>query len=240
MNESLETRFTNFLERVFSAESIDKMHKPGPNDPKMADYYLNNKEIIIEIKSLNIDQSQKGYDIINDYLSKNEIIVFGTMAASSIVTKPEDECMLKRNIQEKMTIRIKKVCSSANKQIAQQFKATPQSKIGVLVLINENNASLHPSMVAERVINYAKEYNKHFHYCLMIFESHKICLNGNYLPYPLLLDLTYDKKQTTSKYLLQAIQWQWARQYGHKSIIQSSKEQPLVYYPESIKFENMR
>ena len=154
MSKSLETRFTKFLEHTIGAESIDTIHTPSANDPKMADYYLEDRKIVAEIKSLNADQMNKGSAVLDTHLEDKGIVIFGTLPSSRITDSPEEEAALKSNIQNKMTTRIKKVCSKANSQIASQFEKLPHLATGVLILINEDNTSLHPSMVAERVSNF--------------------------------------------------------------------------------------
>ena len=181
MPASLETRFTKFLECIVGAESIDALHTPSPNDPEMADYYLSDRKIVAEIKSLNADQMVKGSVVLDEHLSDKGYVIFGTLPSSRITDSSEEEAILKRKIQVKMTTRIKKICSKANKQIASQSEKLPHLATGLLILINENNTSLHPSMVAERVVDFAMSQPRSFHYCLLVFESHKISVNGSIL-----------------------------------------------------------
>ncbi len=236
MTETLETRFAKFLENTAAAESIDELHTPGPNDPKMADYYLSDRRIVAEVKSLNADQMAKGAAVVDEHLSNKGIVIFGTASSSRITDGPDEEKALKLKIQAKMTTRIKKVCSEANKQITKQFESLPHLATGVLILINENNTSMHPSMVAERVFEYAASQPRSIHYCLMIFESHKIKAMGKLLPYPLLLDLTRSARQRRSLGCLQSIHWQWAKTYGHTERVLSSERNPVAYYPEYLTF----
>jgi hypothetical protein len=236
MLTSLETRFTNFLEHTAGAESIDALHTPGPNDPEMADYYLAGRKIVAEIKSLDADQMCKGSDVLDEHLSNKGAVIFGTLPSSRFTDSPEEEAALKQKIQDKMTVRIKKICSKANGQIGRQFEELPHLATGVLILINENNISMHPSMVADRVVNYAAAQPRNFHYCLLVFESHKISVNGRLLPYPLLLDLTRSARQRRAALLLQSIQWQWAKTYGHTKKVVSNENKPLAYYPEVLTF----
>lgn len=91
MSESLEARFGKFLETAFRAESIDALHTPGANDPKMADYYLANRKIVAEVKSLNADQMVKGGAVIDDHLNRKGAVIFGTIPSSIITDSPEEE-----------------------------------------------------------------------------------------------------------------------------------------------------
>ncbi|MBB3063684.1 hypothetical protein [Microbulbifer rhizosphaerae] len=236
MKESLETRFAKFLEHTVGAESIDALHTPSSNDPKMADYYLADRKIVAEFKSLNADQMAKGAAVVDEHLSNKEEVIFGTLPSSRITDSPEEEKALKHKIQDKMTTRIKKVCSKANKQLAKQFEKLPHLATGVLILINEDNTSLHPSMIAERVIDFAASQPRSIHYCLMIFESHKIKAMGKLLPYPLLLDLTRSARQRRSLGFLQSVQWQWAKTYGHTEKVLSDERNPIAYFPEDLTF----
>lgn len=236
MTESLESRFTKFLELTFGAESIDLLHVPGSNDPKMADYYLANRKIVAEIKSLNADQMAKGAAVIDEYLSDKGVVIFGALSSAGFTESKAEENALKLKIQNKMTTRIKKVCSDANKQITKQFESLPHLATGVLILINETNTSLHPRMVADRIIEYAASQSRSIHYCLMIFESHRIKVKDKLLPYPLLLDLTRSFRQRRSLGFLQSIQWEWAKTYGHTYEALSDEGNLISYYPEVLTF----
>lgn len=236
MKKSLETRFTKFLEVTFGAESIDSLHTPSSNNTKMADYYLEDRKIVAEVKSLNADQMAKGAAIVDEHLSNKGVVIFGTLSSSRIADDPEEEKELRHKIQEKMTTRIKKVCSKANKQLAKQFEKLPNLATGVLILINEDNTSLHPSMVAERVADFVAVQPRSIHYCLMIFESHKIEVMGKLLPYPLLLDLTRSARQRRSLEFLQEVQWQWAKTYGHTEKVVSDERNPITYFPDVLTF----
>jgi hypothetical protein len=236
MTETLEIRFTRFLEHAIGAESIDALHTPGSNDPKMADYYLAGRKIVAEIKCLNANQIAKGAGVIDEYLSNKGIVIFGTLPASRFTGSLDEEKSLMLKIQNKMTTRIKKICSEANKQITKQFECLPHLATGVLILINENNTSLHPSMVVDRILEYAASQPRSIHYCLMIFESHKIKVKGKLLPYPILLDLTYSFRQRRSLSFLQSIQWEWAKTYGHTDMALSDASNPIAFYPEVLTF----
>ena len=136
MSTSLETRFNQFLENALGAESIDTIHTPSSNDPKMADYYLANRKIVAEVKSLQADQMSKGAAVVDEHLANKGAVIFGTLPSSRIADSPEEEKALMHKIEYKMTTRIKKICSDANKQITSQFKKLPHLATGVLILIN--------------------------------------------------------------------------------------------------------
>ena len=236
MSASLETRFTKFLEHTIGAESIDALHTPSSNDQEMADYYLADRKIVAEVKSLNANQMGKGTVILDEHIVDKGAVIFGKLPLSRITDSPEEDATLKRKIQDKMTTRIKKICSKANKQIASQSEKLPHLATGVLILINENNTSLHPSMVAERVSDFAASQPRSFHYCLLVFESHRISVKGKLLPYPILLDLTRTARQRRAATFLQSLQWQWAGTYGHTKKVVSDENNPLAYFPEVLTF----
>jgi hypothetical protein len=236
MMASLESRFKEFLENKLGAESIDALHTPSSNDPKMADYYLANRKIVAEVKSLQADQISKGAAVVDEHLANKGAVIFGTLPSSRITDSSEEEAVLFQKIEYKMTTRIKKICSEANKQITSQFEKLPHLATGVLILINEDNTSMHPSMVAKRVADFATSQPRSIHYCLMIFESHKIRVKDKLLPYPLLFDLTRSARQRRSTAFLESLQWQWAKTYGHTEKVASTKSNPVAYYPEELIF----
>jgi len=236
MHTSLETRFTKFLEQTAGTESIDTLHIPGSNDPEMADYYLHDRKIVAEIKLLDADHMHKGEIVLKKHLSDKCAVIFGTLPSSCLTDSPKEEAALKQKIQDKMTVRLKKICRKANGQIGRQFDELPHLATGLLILINESNTSMHPSMVVDRVEDYANSKPRNFHHCLLVFESHKISVNGRLCPYPLLLDFTRRARQRRAAQFLQSLQLQWAKTYGHAELVVSNGNNPLVYYPEVLTF----
>ena len=232
MTASLQVRFEQFLVDVLGAESIDAPHVPTKEDPKRADYYLDDRKIVVEIKSLQADQTHKGTAVLDEYLEDTGICVFGTLPLSLVARNQQHERAINTTIYRKMSRRIEQVCRSANDQLGVEFSNLPQLATGVLVIINECVTSLHPSLVAQRVTEFVAEKPRNIHFCLLIFESHKIRVNAVLLPYPILVNLARSARQQRALGFLDALQWKWAQQYGHERPVRSDAEHPVTYYPE--------
>lgn len=234
MSASLKARFEQFLADSFAAESIDASYIPTSNDPDRADYYLDNRRIVAEIKSLEVDQTNKGSKVLDEYLKETGIRAYGTVSLSRLARNQQDEQALNTTISRKMSRRVEQICSRANGQLGAEFAKLPKLATGLLIILNEAVSSLHPGLVAERVTEFAAAKPRNIHFCLLVFESHKVLVNGVLLPYPLLIDLSRSARQRRALRFLEALQWKWAQQYGHTRPISSSAEHPVAYYPKSI------
>lgn len=236
MSASLKSRFEDFLINVFGAESVDASHVPTKQDPMRADYYLADRRIVAEVKSLEVDPTYKGSVIINDYLEDTGIEVFGTLPLSRVVRNQQHGQDIDTAIYRRISRGVERICSKADKQLGTEFKKLPALATGLLIILNEAITSLHPSLVAERVTEFTSEKPRNIHFCLLAFESHKTCVNGAFLPYPILIDLSRSARQRRSLGFLSALQWRWAQQYGHLQPIKSDAEHPVVYHPDSLTF----
>ena len=236
MSGPLKLRFEQFLADSFAAESIDASYIPTGNDLDRADYYLDNRRIVAEIKSLEADQASKGSKVIDEYLEKTGIRAYGTVSLSRLARNQQHELALSTTISRRMSRRVEQICSRANGQLGAEFAKLPELATGLLIILNEAVSSLHPGLVAERVTEFAAIKPRNIHFCLLVFESHKVRVNGALLPYPILIDLSRSPRQRRAMRFLEALQWKWAQQYGHTRPIISSAEHPVAYYPESITF----
>ena len=169
---------------------------------------------------------------MDEYLEDTGIRVFGTLPLSRVARNQQHERAISTAIYRKMSRRIEQICHSANDQLGVEFSSLPQLATGVLVIINECVTSLHPSLVAQRVSEYVAGKPRNIHFCLLIFESHKIQVNSVLLPYPILLNLARSGRQRRALGFLDALQWKWAQQYGHERPVRSDAEHPITYYPE--------
>lgn len=234
MSASLKLRFERFLVDDVGAESIDASYVPTGHDLERTDFYLDGRKIVAEIKSLNIDQASKGAKVVDEYLEETGIHAFGTISLSRLARSQQHEQALITTIYRRMSRRVEQICSRANGQLGAEFTKLPALATGLLIILNQDLTSMHPGLVAQRVTEFATAKPRNIHFCLLVFESHRIRVNGKLLPYPILLNLARSARQQRALSFLEALQWKWAQQYGHIRPISSDAENPIAYYPESI------
>lgn len=236
--ESLENRFQRFLEMLPSSEPIIP-NRPGIKDgDSEADFFLDERRVVVELKALKEPQRHKGESVIDEYLDHTGIQIFGTLDLSRVARSEEHLAALERTIFRRTTRCIERICRSADKQIGGEFSRLPHLSTGLLVLLNESVEDLHPRQVADRVVDYARSRGKitNFHYCLLVFESHRASINGRFLPYPILIDLTYSARQRRVRSYLEKLKDSWARQNGFPYGLPSPEPEELAYVPDSITF----
>jgi hypothetical protein len=236
MRDSLSQRFSRFLGSFPHAECIDSMRSQSPKDTKRADYLLHNGKIVVEIKSLNAKQKEKGNEVINEYLADTGIEIYGTLPLSRIAKNADHQKAIEKKIFIRMTRGVEKICQSADAQLASELSRLPGLGTGVLVILNEALTDLDPYMVARRVRDFAQTKRSSIHYCLLVFESHKVLIDGVYRPYPLLVDLAYSARQRRAKPLLHGLLQIWARRNGHSRDLPVQDTDNLEFYPKQLVF----
>src|SRR4051794_17591681 len=121
MTASLTRRFERFLDELPDSENIDLVRPQSEQEKSRADYYLCNRKIVAEIKTLTGEQLHKGAEVLDDYLEDTGITVLGTLPLSRIARSDEHLAALEGTIYRRMTRGIEKICGSANKQIGSEF-----------------------------------------------------------------------------------------------------------------------
>jgi hypothetical protein len=236
MKVSLEDRFQSFLSHLPDSEPITPNRQNLEDGEKQADYFLDGRKIVAEIKTLKESQKSKGESVVDEYLDHTGARIFGTLPLSRVAKSDEDLSSLEKTISRRMTRGIERVCRSADKQIGAELTRLPHLATGLLILINENLTDLHPRAVADRVVDFTNSKITNIHYCLLIFESHRAKINNRLVPYPLLLDLTYSARQRRARHFLKRAQNNWARQNGFPDGLPDPEPTELEYHPNSITF----
>ena len=236
MTASLEARFHEFLATLSCARNIDATHHDSPREPKRADYILHDGKLVAEIKSLNTSQIHKGNSVIDGYLKETGIEVFGTLPLSSIARSNEHLESIEKTIYIRMTRNIEKICKSANEQIKAASSKTSNLSTGLLIILNEDLKEMDPYLVARRVWDYTHSKQTSIHYCLLIFETHTVNINGLSRPYPLLMDLTYSARQRRTMAAIRDLQQKWAMANGYPNGLPEQEPKGEDFYPNGIVF----
>ncbi len=150
---SLLKRFENFLATQPGAESIDAL-AAGINAGavKRADYFLRDRSVILEIKTLSSDPDSKPQAFVEKLCSERDIWVFGKVSTTQIFEKQKD----RESLEFELYSRVTRACQDAVADSQHQIVGTRKlfdapDALGVLVLINEAAPTLDIELMANRV-----------------------------------------------------------------------------------------
>jgi len=154
MKKSLEDRFKKFLDTFVGVENIDNLNMTQQQqESKKADYFAENRELIIELKSLETDTQPKIEKILEPYRSSPEFPHFyGEWEVHKILNHLSNGSELNKEIVESVTSSIQTIYRKSNKQV-RTTKSTfqlPNSQ-GLLIVLNESIDILTPEQVVWRL-----------------------------------------------------------------------------------------
>lgn len=232
MENSLEQRFLNFLSQLPDSEWLDSPEIKTPINTRKADFLLNNRKLIAEIKTIKVDQRHRIDKSVDDHLNKTRGIIFGTVSSRQLFPSEEDHQTFHNKIIREITRNTEEMCRSANDQIAQtRLHFSPEAS-GLLIILNESIEILDPQVIAYRVCEYLNKKPRNIQYCALIFESHEIELNG--VPQNQVMIIDADRSiiwRETKGYLSNLMQ-KWA---AHNGTVYIEK---AISDPSSIKYRS--
>ena len=154
MTKNLEHRFFKYLSGLPSSENIDNLEIPSDKEENQkADYFVFNRELIVEVKTLKIDQKYKVDSEIDKHRDRDDFpIIYGDVELKKILAHLPDGEKINTKIFEKITRSIEQAFRSANKQIF-DTKDTFQinNSIGLLVILNESINILSPDVIVWKI-----------------------------------------------------------------------------------------
>ncbi len=182
MKKSLEERFIEFLDTLNGVENIDKLNMTQQQkNAKKADYFAQNRELIIELKSLETDTQPKVERILEPHRSRPEFPHFyGGWEVYKILKYLPDGEEINKEIIDAVTSSIQTIYRKANKQI-RTTKSTFQllNSQGLLIILNESIDVLAPEHIVYRLKQTANKKNPdksyqylEINYVLIISEAH--------------------------------------------------------------------
>lgn len=154
MKRDLTEEFCFFLGNLPTSESIDDLVMPvGHENSRKADYFLNNRSVILEVKSLKTDPSHKVEETLDDHREREDFpIVFGEVDINDVLKHLPDGEVIGAKIIEKVTRSVEGGFRSADKQIRSTREAFNQhNALGVLVYINESIDILDPKLMHSKI-----------------------------------------------------------------------------------------
>jgi hypothetical protein len=154
MAASLNDRFKAFLSQLPFAEAIDDLKLPPEFDEsKRADFLIENRKAIIELKSLESDPEHKIHTELESHQERDEYPLFyGELELDKVLKHlPDGE-----QIQKKLFYKISRSIEQSFREADKQIRATKDilncpDSIGLLVLLNEDISVLSPEILSYRV-----------------------------------------------------------------------------------------
>jgi hypothetical protein len=194
---ALRTRFEEFIQNIQGVEIIDRLRmgqKDG--DFKRADYFAENRSLVIELKTLETDTEWKIEKILEPYREREEFpIFFGGWELNKILKNLPDGDKINIRLSQAITTSVRAVFRKANKQIRFTKKRydLPNSQ-GLLVILNEKIEVLSPETILftlRKIASSLTEDNQ-FRYTdvsaiLLISEAHVKEVSTGLPAYPILL-----------------------------------------------------
>jgi hypothetical protein len=154
MITSLNERFKQFISQLPSAEIIDDLELPSAfAEEKRADFLIENRKGIIELKSLESDPEHKVQTELENHMAREEYPLFyGAMELQKVLKHLPDGEQIQKKIFYKISRSIEQSFREADKQIGatKAIMDCPNS-FGLLVLLNQDITVLSPGLISSRV-----------------------------------------------------------------------------------------
>lgn len=154
MTDSLNERFKVFISQLSSAEVIDNLELPPEFDEsKRADFLVENRKAVIELKSLQSDPEYKVHTELENHKKRDEYPLFyGEMEVHKILKHFPDGDQIQAKLFYKISRSIEQSFREADKQIGatKEMLACPDA-FGLLVMLNQDISVLSPELISYRV-----------------------------------------------------------------------------------------
>jgi hypothetical protein len=229
--EPLEKRIFDFMRSLPGAESIDELLKSSPHPGhRRADYLLEHRRVIAEVKTLKTDVSPKIDSEMNKHRKRKDFpLIYGTSTTDRILARLPDGDQINRRIYGAITRSVEDAVRSAEEQIEETRKLLdlPQAA-GLLVLLNESIDVLSPEVVGHKVANLMRRERTGrssapaVQFAWLLMESHVTPLSQNLDAFPsILIDGAGSDSFSWFNEIFGRLQEQWARRnYG--ALVQTS------------------
>ncbi len=221
---SLEDRFKTFLSQLDNVESIDDTLSDAElATGKRADFLLDRRRVVLEIKSLEADPEYKIEERLAPHRKRSEFPAFYWDAGlDEILSYLPDGQDIRREIAHAVTRSVQGALEKADDQIEATKRAFGlENSCGVVAILNEGVGILAPELVTGKASQMllktrdgAVRY-KNIAYVWIVSESHRMATTERteHLPLILLEGPTADAHAEAGEYL-ERLQPKWAQFEG--------------------------
>lgn len=157
MTKSLEERFKAFLDQLDGSVDIDATFSEAQLDrKKRADYLLNDRQIVLEMKALKDDPEYKIVEQLDKLRDEHKIPVFyGALPLDYILRNVPTKNEVKRKVFTSMLRAVHEDLENANRQIRNtKHTLNLPSACGAMVILNEKIEIIDPRFIHERVSSF--------------------------------------------------------------------------------------
>ena len=225
---SLEDRFMTFIDRLEGSENIDdSLSNVELSYGKRADFLLNERKLILEIKSLKINPHYKIEERLSPHRNRPEFPLFYWKSdLDTILPNLPDGEKIRQDIFHAVTRAVQTALEKADDQIhATKTALNLESSCGVVAMLNENIDILSPDIVAAKANQMLLKLKngdiryRHISFVWIISQSHILVRKdgAEHLPLVLLEGPTSNDYANDGKYL-DYLQIKWAEFEGHKTL----------------------
>jgi hypothetical protein len=157
MNEtSFEKEFNEFIRKIDGAEIISGLGLKIPEGSKIADYFLENRKVIGELKCLEVDTGVNLQRLVDEAIERGEILFYGRLPFNQVIDNLplEQKERLKKQAFESVTSSFETAFEQANRQIRDTKNVCNlKESAGFVILFNSENITLDPKSVIYK-LNY--------------------------------------------------------------------------------------
>lgn len=153
-NGQLEQRVLAFLEKRPGSENIDKLTlTPIQRSSEKADFFLNNRTVVCEVKKLQSDTKAKIDRLLEPVLAdKSAPIFYGEWPLEKILKHYPNGEQIRREVFDAVTSAVQTFVRKANRQIRTTKEVFALSQAGgVLVVVNDLVEVLSPEVLAYKI-----------------------------------------------------------------------------------------
>lgn len=233
MKKSLEKRFFEYLDTLPNSEAIDGLNIPSEKkDNQKADYFVENRLLIVEVKSLKADPEHKIENEIDKHRNRDEFpLIYGQVELNKILAHLPDGNRIKAKIFEKITRSIEQSFRSANSQIKDTKDTFNLSdSIGLLVLLSDVIDLFDPQLVVAKISQMLSKKTKdelrygHVTSVWIINETHFMQIKKDLKGIPtIIVDGPNAEQYENIDTLYGLLQKEWAKFNGLPLIFSDSK-----------------
>lgn len=244
---SLEDRFMTFTDRLEGSENIDNsLSNAELSYGKRADFLLNERKVVLEIKSVEINPHYKIEERLSPHRSRPEFpLFFWDSDLDTILPNLPDGDKIRHDIFHALTRAVQTALEKADDQI-QATKAALKlgSACGLVAILNENIDILPPDVITTKANQMLLKLRngdiryKQLSFVWIISESHTLIGKdgAEHLPLILLEGPTADDYTNVGEYL-DYVQLKWAEFEGYKSLsrVQLQNFEGVNFKTQSVK-----
>lgn len=233
---TLRARFEAFVKTLEGFEDIDTLLKnQDVAGKKRADYLFQNRSIIVEQKSLEIDPADKPQKFIEQLINEGKLMFWGTRSTEAIFRKMPNGDELRKQLSLKIGKIVSDNVEYADKQVrdTREIFNIPRASC-ILVILNEDASTLFPGIVTYALKNYfQKRRDGEYRYrnidgVLLISEAHPVETPGfqkSFLIQPYMAPATENGAAVSAYMEMMANRW---AQFNGAAFISSSAGAPKL------------